>query len=326
MLVESASFEPYRIGFKQPICIRSAVLSHREGIYVRLRASTGLSALGEVAPLPGLSQESLPEATSQLTTVLPLFSGRSVKSLAQVELLMRDLSFESPLFPSVRCGLEMALLSLLAASQRKTLAEFLNPSPQRTVCVSLLIRSRLEREELMRGISGNQAVPKSVKVKLGDNSFEEDLSFVQRLMTKLPEETLLRLDVNRRWEPDTLNKLCSLVQMDRVEYIEEPFREFDLLASLGTSVRIALDESLYSLHPSQFVFPPSVSALVLKPMVLGGIVATLKWFEAAKKHGRYVVISSSYESPAGLDLLEQLACALQRPGVSSGLGTRDVFR
>ena len=285
--------------------------------------STGLTARGEIAPLPGLSKESLDEAVKQLEPILPLLLGRNVESLDQVEAFMDELS---PLFPSVRCGLEMALVSLLAASQKQTLAQFLCQHPVQIVPICFLVRGNTDREVLMDRIGTNSFKENSVKIKLGHQPLEEAIEFIRSLLSILPQTVLLRLDVNRAWDMKPLQTLASSIQMDRIEYIEEPLKELSELDVKGDSLRIALDESLSLLNPAHFVLPPYVSALVLKPMMLGGILTTLKWANVAKKQGRYVVISSSYESPTGLDQLEQLACALQRPGVASGLGTRHVFR
>jgi O-succinylbenzoate synthase len=113
------------------------------------------------------------------------------------------------------------------------------------------------------------------------------------------------------------------------EWIEEPVAEATpeeraQLATLG--VPIALDESLTDpAQVSRALDDPAVSALVLKPTVLGGLRRSRTLALEALARNKGVAIGSSFESGVGLAHLVHLASSLGRPDLVHGLGTMAWF-
>ena len=138
LAVDAASYHAYSLPLAKPLTSADAAapdvpgeLPRRRGflLYVSLAAGAAgprAHGVGEVAPLPGLHAESLQQAEAQLALLCQLLAGSSgggVRVPAAVALLggrmgqwlRQGLGMEpETLLPSVRCGLEAAVLSALA--------------------------------------------------------------------------------------------------------------------------------------------------------------------------------------------------------------------
>lgn len=123
--VESARCEAFALDLARPLTAGPGDSQQRCGLLLRLALRRGdggaVAGAGEVAPLPGLHAESLEEAGEQLALVCELLRGARVPlTLALLggrvsAWLEGELGVgRGALLPSVRCGLELALLSAIA--------------------------------------------------------------------------------------------------------------------------------------------------------------------------------------------------------------------
>ncbi len=324
--IRSLEFNKYTLPLCEPIQVGAIVLKQRQGVYLKITSVQGWLAQAEVAPLPGLHKESLPEAIQQINELSSLVVGRAFSSVVELEKLLKSLPLL--LYPSVRCGLEMALFTLLAKSKNLTLAQLLNPQSLEEVPSNALFQTNLPPDKMAKLISSLVAQDcNCLKVKLGRQSLGNDVEMIHTLQDLIPDYVYLRLDVNQRWSFAQLKCFLQQVNLRQIEYIEEPLANYQEIEALAEEfpVGFALDESLLNINPDKFMIPNFVKALVLKPMVLGGVKATLKFAKVARAQGCDVVISSVFESSVGLDSLYQLALALHQKEVCAGLDTRKVF-
>ena len=332
---------PYTLPFNIPLNINGQEILKRDGIVVTATSSDELTGSGEIAPLRGLHLETWAEAKKQLEVLIPRLSKITIESIEDIETALQKFK----LYPSVRCGVELALFELLAKKKQCSLEQLLNPAPLKTVPVNALIPGNIAGEELQTLLTKLISKKYScVKLKCSQLSLEEDMERVKLTVKLLPYSMQCRLDANQNWSLAQFETFIKGIDLSRIEYIEEPLKDFrqivgaghDLPAHLSIIDRgkwtakyfgnriiapVALDESLAKLDPKKFTPPPYVKALVLKPMILGGIITTLKWVKLAKKHRIKVVISSCYESPEGIAQLSKLALAVHQDGVAAGLDT-----
>jgi L-alanine-DL-glutamate epimerase-like enolase superfamily enzyme len=107
-----------------------------------------------------------------------------------------------------------------------------------------------------------------------------------------------------------------------VELCEQPSLEVDSLRRLrgATPVAIAADESV---PRSDGELLDAVDALVLKPMVLGGLLPALTWARRARAHGLRALVTTSLDGTLGRLGAAQLAAALLADGPmpDAGLAT-----
>lgn len=154
-----------------------------------------------------------------------------------------------------------------------------------------------------------------VKIKVGHQPF--DLEALQLL--SLAPQQWFRLDANRHWSLQDLSQLQKSVDLQKLDYIEEPLADLNDYEQL--SLPFAFDESLRDYrnpaHLPEVFF--KAKAWVVKPM-LTGLQRTLQLVELAKTHGIELVLSSSFESHITLEFYHSLACDLQL-SAAQGLDT-----
>lgn len=275
---------------------------------IRLSDTEGYIGYGEVAPFPGLHSETVEDTLRQWREIQPL--GAILPE--GLERLQGGFGYwldRYGLYPSLRHGLEMAVLNYLACRRGITLAALLNPVYCKSLeCNALLIDSSelkvQARQLLVAGYS-------TVKLKVGRQPLEQDIAFVRNARQALGSACRLRLDANRYWDVATAIRFGRAVADYEIEYIEEPLADSAQITAFYelTGIPVALDESLIPANPATLEVPSGVSAFVLKPTVLGGFERTLRFIELAESRRLKAVISSVFESGIGLAALANYAAA-----------------
>jgi o-succinylbenzoate synthase len=289
MKIQEISVSSYRIP------IRNGLI--RSGLLVKLVDEKSNYGWGEIAPLPGFSQESLEEALQQVLNT-------------KHQILLKEWNLSSCfktlsnllLYPSVTFGLESAVLSLLS------------PLSSFKVPVSAFFKGT--REEVLEQAKIRKAEGFiSAKVKIGHLPFQEALDLVY----DLKDHFHLRIDVNRAWDIEQSLRFFSHFDCNSFDYVEEPFKNPKDLSLFP--LPFAVDESFpenLSLEDLGKLY--KLKALIYKPTIQGGMGGCLKLYEWASKKGVVIVLSSSFESDVGLANIASIAqrLALQ---ASLGIGT-----
>lgn len=310
----------------RPLRVGGRTLERRTGLLILLTDGEGHSGIGETAPLPGLHAESAAEAAAQLLALAGELEGATIPegcpALAG--------AFESwlggrGLHPSVRCGIEGAVLTLLAARAGTDLPHLLAPRPAGDVRINALLDgspAAVLDAALRLADQGYTAF----KIKVGRRDPFDDAELVATLRALLGGGVTLRLDANRSWNLATAEDFAAHVAPAGIEYLEEPLRETDDLAAfvVGAPVLVALDETLLAYSPQA---PPpllGVAALILKPAVLGGYERALAWARLAHRERLAAVVSAAFPAAVGMALDTAFAAALGG-GTAHGLGTSSSF-
>jgi len=267
-------------------------LTRREGFIISIASRDGMAVgVGEVSPLKGLHKESLDDAQDQLNLIKDVLSS-NIKGSPEFN-VERVLSFDGSLskciddifnlvgidkmsgLPSVRSGLEMALLSvgsqLYGALLPQAIASNYWKTPQPMIQSSfaqLPINGLITRGDTNSRDKGLRNIAfKSIKVKVGHEDSADDATNLIRLKeSSLNRQGLrLRADANRAWNLDSAQlftaNLKSAGEIDAIEFIEEPLEvqtvdgkwqldtQVAALESFSNhgEVRYALDESLADL-------------------------------------------------------------------------------
>ncbi|MEL7431288.1 MAG: enolase C-terminal domain-like protein [Chlamydiota bacterium] len=162
-----------------------------------------------------------------------------------------------------------------------------------------------------------------MKVKIGHFSWKEAVFCLKTLKSLFPEKHWA-LDGNRGWTFEEFSAFTRSFDPSDFLYIEEPVSSLLALRRVAqtTPFRLALDESLYETSAKELLGFPSISTLVVKPTLYGGLTDLI----ALQKHARdkEIVLSSSVESKVGLKNIEKLRQALQLK-TPLGVGTNRFF-
>ena len=266
----------------------------RAAVILEVRGA-GVIGLGEAAPLPGMSRDTLDDAERALAA----FARRAPFELAGVD---DALALAGAATGAARFAIETALLDALGRARGVALSALLGASAIRVALAAVVDDAAGARRAYAAGI-------RCLKIKLyaGD-----DVARVHAIAAAAPEAEL-RIDANRTWPRDELPARLAQLAFPGIAYIEEPCRDAHL--ALDQPGRFALDESLVELTPAQraaALTAPNLVALVLKPTVLGGIAAVLALAAEARAAGVAPVVSHGLEGPIGSAACAELALAVAR--------------
>jgi O-succinylbenzoate synthase len=235
-------------------------------------------------------------------------------------------------FPSIRFGLETALLDLQRGGQRILFhSDFTHG--QKGIPINGLIwmgdadfMKKQIREKLEAGF-------RCVKLKIGAIDFEKELELLRMIRHEHDENELeLRVDANGAFKPvDALEKLKRLSEF-HIHSIEQPIRQkqWEAMARLCevSPIPIALDEELIGMKSreevQQMLAKIQPQYVILKPSLLGGFRAAKMFVEEAERQGIGWWVTSALEANIGLNAIAQWTYQLENP-MPQGLGTGQLF-
>jgi o-succinylbenzoate synthase len=309
---------PYTIKLTTPWKTATDTLLYREGILLKLQTETGLEGTGECAPLPAIGTETLQAANQQLNNILPNLPGQTVSQVFD------SLNTE---FPAANFAIETALLDLQAKQHNTSMAKLLNADAAAEIKVNTML-GHLDNNILHRVKQAETQGFKVLKIKMGINSADEELSRLELLIKQLQPHTLLRLDANQAWDIkqsvrilDTLERYSA-----KIDSLEEPLKYYDdkqyRQLQRSTSIPLALDESFSMLitQASKISNLP-LRRIIIKPVAIGSLVQSYRIAKLARKHNIDVIITSSIETGYGLRANTCLAAAIdnnQTHGLATG--------
>lgn len=320
---------PRLLRFKQPAGTSRGVYTERRVWYIVATSADPhlrFTGLGECAPLHDLSCDYSNDYEEVLRRVC-----RDVERSQRLDIeALRDL-------PSVRFGLEVALISAAAALSGEGLKLFDTPLAQgeEGLAINGLVwmgnfeqMSQRMEEKLAQGFH-------CVKLKIGAIDFDSELELIRRLRSRYSADAVeLRVDANGAFSPaDALRKIEALARYD-LHSIEQPLRQgqWEAMAQLcrRTPLPVALDEELIGVNrpeaKRELLRTIRPQYLVIKPSLHGGLGGSEEWVKLADENGIGYWVTSALESNVGLNAIAQWVSSLtSRPRLPQGLGTGQLF-
>jgi len=314
----AAKFSKKTFQFKQPSGTSRGILVEKHAWFIELwkTDSPEIIGIGECSVIKGLSPdfESFEAYEEQLTA------------------LCSNIELNLDLWPSIKFGLESALLDLKNGG-KGILYDNAFTRGERKISINGLIwmgssefmRTQIE-DKLKAGFS-------TLKMKIGALNFDDEIELLKSIRKSYSKDKItLRVDANGAFSPnETLDKLSILSELD-IHSIEQPIKagqwaEMERLC-LNTKLPIALDEELIGIH----LYAEKVNLLrqivpqfiILKPSLHGGISGTQEWIEIAESLNIAWWITSALESNIGLSAICQLTAQYNNP-LPQGLGTGSLY-
>ncbi|OVA12535.1 Thiamine pyrophosphate enzyme [Macleaya cordata] len=317
---------------------------YREGFILSLYLDDGIVGFGEVAPLE-IHKESLQDVEEQLRFLLHVIQGAEISYLLP---LLKG-SFSSWIWenlglpphsisPSVRCGLEMAILNAIASRQGCSLSNLLlsheSSTPRTQLYESEDKTKRSSRVQICALIDSN-GTPEEVAhiaAKLVEEGFTtiklkvarranpfEDAAVIQEVRKKVGQHIKLRADANRNWTYEEACQFGSCVKFCDLQYIEEPVcLEDDIIKFYEeTGLPVALDETVDNIQGDplsrleKFIHQ-GVVAVVIKPSVVGGFENAAFIAKWAQQQNKMAVVSAAFESTLSLSAYVQFSHYLEQ--------------
>jgi O-succinylbenzoate synthase len=311
MRVVRHALHAYRLPLREPVTLGRTRIEEREGLLLRLEAGDGAVGWGDAAPLPGFSREFLFDVHLELDAFAGALCGRDLDphAAADPHSRLHAALDKARLKPSARYALDLALWDLAAQATGRSLAHALHPDPVATLPTAALV-TEPPPLALVEAARLAEAGYPALKLKVGRGALREEVALVRGVRERVGEGVALRLDANRAWTEAEGRLFAAEIAPAEVDYVEEPLRDPSLLQALwhDGQLPIALDETLAEPGGAE-ALQGWVAAAVLKPTLLGGVAATLRWAERARAAGVRAVLSAAFESGVGLRGVAALAAA-----------------
>lgn len=329
-----AAIKPYSLDFTFNAGTSRGVLNEKQTHFIRVQSPIFPDSygIGEAGPLKGLSTDDRPDFMARSEEVLGElenipFSTDPKKTLQILSAVGLDE------LPSLRFALETALLDLVNGGKRKILSNRFYEQGK-AIPINGLIwmgEKRFMKEQIDQKL---QEGFDCIKMKIGAIDFELEMALLETIRKKYSKEEIsLRVDANGAFNPnEAMVKLERLAKLE-IHSIEQPIQpgNRNAMAQLcrTSPIPIALDEELIGIddirQKKALLQDLKPAFLILKPTLVGGIVATKEWIRLAEDLGIGWWMTSALESNIGLNAIAQLTSSLD-PVLPQGLGTGMLYR
>jgi len=312
----SARFIKHCLQFIKPAQTSRDTLLSKDTFYLILfDTKTGSTGIGECSMIPGLSLDN----PALYETVLH-------------DLCISELQTDLTNFPSIRFGLETALVDLKNGGS-KILFDNDFSNGLKSIPINGLIWMAGRDDMKMQIKQKIEAGFSCIKIKIGTLDFKDEFEFLKNIRKEYPPgDITLRLDANGAYAADiALEILKKLSELD-IHSIEQPIKagNWDEMANIceKSPVPVALDEELIRISNFErkqlLVNTLKPAYLVLKPSLLGGFLSCIEWITLAKATNTDWWITSALESNIGLNAIAQWTANFELT-MPQGLGTGSLY-
>jgi|AntRauTorckE6833_2_1112554.scaffolds.fasta_scaffold00312_20 o-succinylbenzoate synthase len=317
----------YRIPFASPFRVAGNEYSHRKGIILVYQdQDLGIEAYGEIAPLPGFSQENLDEVKEVLLlnrehlqkTIPSEEAGDTLQVLDQIHQ-----------FPSLSFGLDTLLHDLAAKRSEKSLVQYLFPEFDSAISTNGTLPIKEKSTTLSEADRLYEKGFRTLKIKVGEN-FNKEHSILRSLRQKYPD-LKIRIDANQAWSVDeTISNLKVLENLD-IEYCEQPVSK-DHSGALrevtdASKIPIAADESVRNKKAvTELSQEHAVDLMIFKPMLMGTFNDIFVTKELVDTHNIEIVFTTSLETAVGRAAITAISAGLINKDRAQGLATGSFLK
>jgi o-succinylbenzoate synthase len=281
----------YALRLRRPLVTARGPVAVREGLVLAITAADGSVGLGEAAPLPGFTSETLPQVRAAIERALaPLVGGPLPRFAATIRALVRV----QDLPPCAAHAVDQALLDLAARRRGVSAAKLMRGGARSWVFVSRLIE--VPEEAAAADAEGILIV----KMKVGARSLAADLDRVQAARVAAPD-VAIRLDANGAWTFEQAAEAIELLAQIGVECLEDPVPDLADMARLrGRGVAIAADGPVRDEAGLEAVIAAGAAdAIVIKPMFCGGLTAASALLARAARARLPGIVTTALEGAIG---------------------------
>ncbi|XP_015952579.1 protein PHYLLO, chloroplastic isoform X1 [Arachis duranensis] len=326
----------YRFALSAPPTSASVGDNHdefyREGFIISLILEDGSVGFGEVAPIE-IHRENLVDAEYQLRFLVHIMQQVNISCF--LSLLKGTFSYwiwnelgivPSSIFPSVRCGLEMAILNAIAAAKGSNLLNLLHPPiSEKDECEtsSVQVCALLDSNGSPTDVANVAATLveegfSAIKLKVARRyNPTQDAMVIKEVRKKVGCQIIIRADANRKWTYEEAMEFSSLVKDCNLQFIEEPVQDEDDIVKFceESGLPVALDETIDKIQENPLgtlvkFTHPGIVAVVIKPSVVGGFENAALIGRWAHQLGKMAVVSAAFESSLSLSAYAQFSSYL----------------
>ncbi len=319
----------YDIPFIRPFVTSKFTLENRTGLILTAETANGAIGLGEIAPLPGFSHETIDDCVAAARDMIWAIRDYDIPDSPALLRKWSDEHFGAP--PSVVFGFETLLADLAAQAANMNLAQWYRTNASSRVAINAVIAGAIVETSIRQKCEQGY---RTIKLKVGSLPVADDVERVATVKEMAGPEVRVRLDANRAYDLAEAESLMSAIESYDIEYIEEPLRNADAkgLARLRRKsiIPIAIDETLVEMYNARTSTATAILAtpaeldlcdvVIIKPSLMGGIDSTIEFCQRLIHGGKRIVVTSALDTGIGVAAALHIACALRIPD-ACGLDT-----
>ena len=313
-----ATYNKRTFHFKTPSGTSRGVLTEKHAWFIEIakESNPSIKGIGECSIIPGLS---------------PDFSSFEQYE-AKLDELCSDLTTDLTEYPSIKFGLEVALLDLQNGGKQIYFDNAFSRGQHQIPINGLIwmgdqvyLNQQID-EKIASGFT-------TIKMKIGAIDFDTEMEVLGGIRKRFSADQItLRVDANGAFAPfEAIDKLNRLRQLE-IHSIEQPIKEkqWNEMAKLCaiTPVPIALDEELIGINRYEekvkMLETIQPQYIILKPSLHGGISGTKEWIKIAEDLNIPWWMTSALESNIGLKAIAQLTAEYDNK-LPQGLGTGSLY-
>ncbi|MGK7369747.1 MAG: enolase C-terminal domain-like protein, partial [Candidatus Halalkalibacterium sp. M3_1C_030] len=187
----------YSFPFKKSFQTSSKTFEERKGLVLELKEQE-ITALGEAAPLPGFSRESLQDVVDQLKA-----NSDKIKDLFINELSLEALQVfhrKNEIYPSIQFAMDTLAVDYLSQKNKTSAQDYLFDEYSKNLKTNgiIPISGKEKPLDLVRKLS--EEGYETIKIKIGKD-FQSEHQQLKKIRSSFPKMTI-RLDVNKAWETE----------------------------------------------------------------------------------------------------------------------------
>ncbi len=324
MRINKLFYYPYRLEIKESFHTSKGVMTHRTGFLILIEDVDRSTGIGEAAPFEEYGSESFETALKILDELKETISTTGLSaSFFNDE---TNLNFWKN-YPAVKHGIEQALFHLQCMKKNCSLERIIKHSSRKYVKINSVIGFHSVDKTLEYVKKKFTVGFRTFKVKVGSDSFNDDVKRINAIRNEFPSDIIIRLDANGKWTKSEAAEHLKTLEQFLIEYIEQPvsnIKDF-LELSDNTSIPLAADESIRSIEDAEEIINNNYApVLILKPMMLGGLLNTLSIINKGEGAGKKIIITSTFDSAIGRTMATYLASLLKEDN-AHGLDTGHFF-
>ncbi|WP_141733699.1 dipeptide epimerase [Oligoflexus tunisiensis] len=312
--VVSSSLYPLEIPIHVPFTISRESMSAAGIVLVEVKNEDGLVGLGECAPFPTLTHDTMTTAADVARGLLDEIHGCTTqKALERLRRLKQEAVTQSI---TGFVGVEGALWDLHARELEKPLTRLWGSGRQSRLVTDITLPI-MEPHAISAfwDIYRNFDFP-TIKVKVS-GQIEQDLAMIRALTQLVPAATRYILDGNQGFSAANAVTLVQRLQSMNIHplFFEQPLPDDDFSGLAGLSqklpIPICADETVRTSKDLWRLLELGVKPVVNIKIMKSGIEESLRIIALAQRSGCPLMIGGMLESEVAMGLSLQIACATE---------------
>ncbi len=282
---------------KASFVVASGAMDVAQNLFVRITLQNGSMGYGEVAPFPDISGEDQASCLKAFPEVVGVILGQSAMRFRHVAIRLFEVTSA---FPSLRCGIETALLDALCQAMGIPLWGLWGGADirHRETDVTLPIGEvdgvvATARDWYQRGF-------RILKMKVG-HAVEDDILRVEAVATACPDASFV-IDANQGYTLDQARSFLNAMKRCHIPIraFEQPihrdhFEELGMLKKYS-AIPLAADESLRCLEDARRLIKTDAVDIFNIKIMKCGVFESMRIAELARASGLGLMVGGMVES------------------------------